>query len=178
MFVSRALLGFSVIWLLRLYLVHFYDSFSVDYYVCISRTFKFLSSLINMFVSRALLGFFSFDYYVCVLRTFRILSFDYHVCISRTFRILSQLMIIFVSRALLWFFFSWLLRLYLAHFLAFPSFDYCVCISRFKDSLLFDYYVYISRTFRIVCHLIITFVSCALLGLSVIRLLHLYLVHL
>ena len=57
MFVSRALLGFSVILLLRLYLAHFEDSLSVDYYVSILRTVRILSHLNIMFVSHALLGF-------------------------------------------------------------------------------------------------------------------------
>ena len=41
-FVSRALLGFSLIGLLRFYLAHFKDSLSLDCYVCISRTFRIL----------------------------------------------------------------------------------------------------------------------------------------
>ena len=130
--VSRALLGFSFSWVLRLYLSHSYDCLSFDYYVCISRTFRILFQLIITFVSCALLGFsairllrlylahfydsLSFDYNVGISCTFRILSFDYYVSILRPFRILFQLSITFVSRALLGFSFIWLLRLYLVHF--------------------------------------------------------------
>ena len=56
-FVSRALLGFSFIGLLRLYLEHFQDFLSFDCYASIPCTFGMLYHWIVAFVSRALLGF-------------------------------------------------------------------------------------------------------------------------
>ena len=55
--VSRALLGFSFIGLLRQYLVHFLESLSLDCYIGILCTFRILFNPIVTLVSRALLGF-------------------------------------------------------------------------------------------------------------------------
>ena len=142
--VSRALLRFFFIGFLHQYLAHFKDSLSLDYYLCISSTFRILFHWIVAFVFRALLGFFFIGFLHQYLAHFKdSLSLDYYLCISSTFRILFRWIVTFVSRALLGFSFIGLLRQYPAHFWDALSLDCCVCIS---------------RTFRIPYHQIITLV--------------------
>ena len=163
MLVSRALLRFSFFRFLRQYLAHIQDSLSLDCYISYSRTFRILFHGIVTLVSRALLGFSFMDCYVSI---------------SRTFRILFDQIVALVCHALLGFSFIRVLRQYLTYF---------------QDPLLLNCYVSISCTFRILFHWIVnlvsrllllfffclnvTFVSCALLGFSLIELSRQYLAH-
>ena len=142
-----------------LYLRHFQESLSLDYYISITRTFRNPVNSIITLVSLALLGF---------------LSFDCLVSISNTFRIICHWIVAFVSPALQGFSFTGLPRQYLVHFQDSLSLDCCVCISRtfrvsfmrlprqylahLQDSPSFDYYISISCNFRILFHWMITLV--------------------
>ena len=134
-------------------------------------------------VSCSLLGFSSLRWLGMHLVLFQgSLSLDYYVSISRTSTIL----------------FFGVLRQYLAHFQDSLSLDCYVSFARtfsillhskvtlisraFQNRLIFDCYVSIVRTFRILFywivtlvsrapHWFVTLVSCALLGLSYMRLL-------
>ena len=173
--VSRALLGFSFIGLLRQYLTHFQDSLLFDCYVSISRTFgisctfrilfhwivtlKSRAPLLFSFIklSRFYLAHFSdsllLDCYLSIQRTFRIFFHQIVTIVSRA---------LLVSRAYLGFSFIGLLRQYLAHLYSFLSLN---C------------HVSTLCTFRILFYWIVTLVSGALLGFTFIRLLRQYLEH-
>ena len=164
---SRALLGFFFIRVLRLYLAHFWNSFSSGCYVSISRNFRIsfyrvLRQYLTHFQSSS--------------------SSDCYVTVSRTFRIPFQPSVTLVSRALLGFLFIRVLRSYLVHFQDFCSSDCYISVSNTFRILFIqllrmylDCYVSISRTFRNFLHsiviLIVTLVCQELLRFSSIRLL-------
>ena len=129
----RALLGFSFVGLFCLYLAHFQDSLSLDCCVFILRTFKNPFHSTVPLVNRAPL------------------RFSFTVLLHQYFALFQD------------FFFIGLLRLYLAHFQEFLFIRLLhQYLAHVLDSLSFDYYISISRAFRILYHWIVAFVSRAL----------------
>ena len=169
--VSRTLLGFLFIGVLRQYLVHFQDFCSSDCYISVSNTFRILFiQLLRMYL----------DCYVSILRTFR--NFLHSIVI---------LIVTLVCQELLRFCSIRLLLQCLACFQNSLAFNYHICIpnvtlvsrtlfrfssirlirqcpAHFQNSLAFSCYVCISTG---------TVVSCLLLRLSFIKLLRQYLAH-
>ena len=147
MLVSREILGFLFIRVLRQYLAHFQSSSSSDCYPSVSRTLRIPFHPLGTFVFHALLCSFSSECFVGILRPFTVLL---HPSVKLVSRALVGFLFIPVLRyylALLGFFFIRVLSLYLAHLL---------------DSFSSECYVIISR---------------ALLGFFFIRVLRQYLVH-
>ena len=170
--VSRTLLGFIFIQLLRQYLLHFLDFFSINGYVSIQDTFRILLDSTVTLLSWALSKIFFIR---------RVRQYLAH------FQDSSFLIVALVSRAPSGFIFIQLLRQCPAHLQDSFSFDcYVSILGTFKNLfhskgtlvsrtllgfIFLDCCVSVSRTFRIHFHSIVTLVSSTPLGFFLIRLL-------
>ena len=190
--VSRALSRFSLVRLLRQYLVRFQDSLKFDCYVNVSRTFRipFHPKLSRRHTQRfstpiaAISDMPDIGDFICRWRRSAKIAITAptHRAIfarcARDRRIKSLIVSpALVSRTLLGFLFKPLLRQYLADYQDSFLFHCYVSISGalFQDSFSIHCYVGNSRTFRIPFQSIVTLVSRRLLGFLFIPVLRQYL---